>query len=180
MHGMIFGRLKQFVESQMGPEAWRALLVDAGIGDKIYLASSAYPDSEIVALVQAASAKTGLPAAALLEAFGEYLVPAYLGMYGHLVKPDWRALDLIEHTEETIHKVVRTRNPGATPPVLHCTRISAGELRLEYGSERKLCAVARGIMKGVAGHYKESLDITESACMHKGAPACIMHVRATA
>ncbi|HSQ61864.1 MAG TPA: heme NO-binding domain-containing protein [Polyangiaceae bacterium] len=179
MHGMIFGRLKQFVEAQMGAEAWPALLAAAGIGDKIYLASSAYPDEEIVALVQAASAKTGLPIPGLLEAFGEYLVPAYLGMYGHLVKPDWRALDLIEHTEETIHKVVRVRNPGALPPVLHTTRISPTELRLEYASKRRLCPVARGIMKGVAAHYKERLDVTESACMLAGAPKCIMQVRAS-
>ncbi len=178
MHGVIFGSLKQFVEAQMGPEAWPALLADAKIGDKIYLASSAYPDEEIVALVGAASARTGLPPAALLEAFGEHLVPMYLKMYGHLVKPDWRALDLIEHTEETIHKVVRARNPGAAPPVLHCTRISAGEIRLEYASARRLCAVARGIMKGVASHYKERLTISESACMLLGAPACIMQVRA--
>jgi hypothetical protein len=176
MHGMIFGRLKEFVDSQLGADAWPALLAAAGIGDKIYLASSAYPDAEIVALVQAASAKTSLPPEALLEAFGEYLVPAYLGMYGHLVKPEWRALDLIEHTEETIHKVVRVRNPGARPPVLHCTRVSPDEILLEYASERRLCAVARGIMKGVAAHYKEELAIHETACMLKGAPKCVIHV----
>jgi predicted hydrocarbon binding protein len=179
MHGMIFGRLKQFVDAQMGEEAWPALLAASGIGDKIYLASSSYPDAEIMALVQAASAKTGLEAAALLEAFGEFLVPAYLGMYGHLVKPEWRALDLIEHTEETIHKVVRVRNPGALPPVLHTTRVSPSEIRLEYGSERRLCAVARGIMKGVASHYKELLQIDESACMLRGAAKCVLHVKAT-
>ncbi len=177
MHGVIFGSLKEFVEERMGPGAWPALLADANIGDKIYLASSVYPDEEIVALVGAASKKTGLPPGALLEAFGEHLVPMYLKMYGHLVKPEWRALDLIEHTEETIHKVVRARNPGAAPPVLHCARISPREIRLEYASARRLCAVARGIMKGVAAHYKERLAVTENACMLQGAPACIMQVR---
>ena len=137
MHGMVFARLKQFVESQISPEAWPALLVEAGIGEKIYLASSTYPDAEIVALVKAASAKTGIAAPALLEAFGEFLVPAYLAMYGHLVKGDWRTLDLVEHTEETIHKVVRVRHQDATPPAasLHTPLADRAPARVRLTAE---------------------------------------------
>ncbi len=80
---MIFGRLEQFVEARFGADVWGALLGDAGIGSKIYLASSAYPDAGIAAIVAAASARTGTAPAELLEAFGEFLVPAYLQMYGH-------------------------------------------------------------------------------------------------
>jgi predicted hydrocarbon binding protein len=176
VHGLILGRLKQFVESQMGDGAWSTLLAEAGIGDKIYLASSAYPDAEMFALVGAASRKTGLAQPVLLEAFGEYLEPAYLATYGHLVKPGWRALDLIERTEETIHKVVRLRNPGALPPVLRCTRVSPVEVAIDYASERRLCAVARGIIKGVGAHYQERLEVTESTCMLEGAPSCAIRV----
>jgi hypothetical protein len=46
---------------------------------------------------------TGIPSADLLESFGEALVPGLVQVYGRLVEPGWRTLDLIEHTEATMH-----------------------------------------------------------------------------
>jgi predicted hydrocarbon binding protein len=177
MHGVIFGRLKEYVDNKLGPGAWTELLRESGIGERIYLAASAYPDEELVRLVTTASSTKNIPIADLLEDFGRELVPTYLGMYGHLIKPEWRTLDVVEHTEETIHKVVRIRNPGASPPVLRTTRSSKTEIVLEYTSARRLCAVARGIVRGVAAHYEENVSIDESACMLKGARACVMSIR---
>jgi hypothetical protein len=61
-------------------------------------------DEELVRLVTTASTATKIPVPELLEDFGRELVPMYLSMYGHLLKPEWRTLDVVEHTEETIHK----------------------------------------------------------------------------
>lgn len=95
MHGVIFGRLKQYVEEKLGPPAWTELLHAAGIGERIYLASSSYPDEELSRLVTTASSMSHVPIADLLEDFGRELVPTYLGMYGHLIKPEWRTLDVV-------------------------------------------------------------------------------------
>ena len=51
------------------------------------------------------------------------------------------------------------------------------EVTLAYASPRKLCAVARGIGRGIATHFGETLSIRESSCMHRGAPACIISFR---
>lgn len=178
MHGMIFCELRRFVEENHGREAWEGLVAASGTPNNLYLPVRAYPDEEIVTLVSTASRLTRTPATTLLEGFGEFLTPAYFKLYGHLAPPEWGALDLIEHTEQTIHKVVRVQHPGAAPPELRCERVRDDEVVIRYGSKRNLCAVARGILRGVAKHYGEKLDIDESQCMLHGADACVISVMA--
>lgn len=179
MHGKIFVELKKFVESQSGPDAWSQLLSDAGLGSKMYMPVTEYPDQEIVAIVSAASRATGKSIPELLEAFGEFIVPALLGMYYSLINPEWKTLDVIEHTEDSIHKVVRIKNPGALPPQLKTTRISANEVKLLYSSPRKMCSIARGIARGLARRYDEQLTITETQCMNNGSSRCELTFRVT-
>ncbi len=84
---------------------------------------------------------------------------------------------MIEHTEETIHRVVRMRQPGAAPPRLHVERKSPDEVVLTYDSPRRLCAVARGITRGVAKKFEERITITDRACMLSGASKCLISFR---
>jgi hypothetical protein len=177
MHGIILTELQKFVTQNHGAETWNGILGRAGLRNTIYLPSATYPDSDVIGIVNAASQVSGVPPADLLESFGAALVPGLVQVYGRLVKPRWRALDLIEHTEETMHSVVRRQNPGAEPPRLRCVRVSPEEVVVTYASQRKLCAVAKGIIRGIAAHFQERILIRESECMLKGAPACIISVR---
>jgi predicted hydrocarbon binding protein len=177
MHGLIHVQLQRFVESRHGAAAWRELNRRAGLDSRVFTALESYPDQEMMRLVNEAAGLTGMPVGELLEAFGEFLAPAYLGVYSSLVKPTWRTLELLEHTEQTIHRVVRVRQPGATPPVLSVERTSKLEVIVTYKSQRRLCAVARGIIRGVALHYHEQVHILERECMLRGADACRIRVR---
>jgi hypothetical protein len=177
MHGTIFSELKKFVDARLGPDAWRPLVREAGLGARLYVTVSEYPDAEAVALVGAASRTTGMPAQDILEAFGEFIAPDLLGMYRALVRPEWRTLEFLENTENTIHRVVRLQNPGARPPEIRCTRTGPAEVVIHYGSERRMCAVARGIVKGVAAHYGETVTLEEPRCMLRGDEECRLVVR---
>jgi hypothetical protein len=177
MHGIIFSELKKYVETKHSPAVWDALLKDAGLSHKMYTAIQAYPDEEAVALVTTASKMTGAPVNAILEDFGEFIVPDLVKMYEVLIKPEWDALDFIVHTEETIHAVVRNRNPGALPPALKVIRLSPDEVTLHYNSPRKMCGVAKGIARGVAKHYRQAITISETACMHRGAAGCLISIK---
>ena len=115
-------RIKEVCGQQAGAGGRTELLASAGLGNKFYMATQEYPDAEVVALVTAASHKTKIPANDLLEAFGEFITPSLLRMFGHLAKPSWRTLELIENAEEAIHSVVRISNPGAKPPQSACRR----------------------------------------------------------
>ena len=172
MHGLVFSELKKFVDHKLGAAAWNELLASAGLGNKFYMATQEYPDAEVVALVTAASRKTNIPPNDLLEAFGEFITPSLLRMFGHLAKPSWRTLEFIENAEDSIHKVVRVTNPGAKPSQLHVTRSGPNQIVVHYTSARKMCALAKGIAKGVARHYNESITLLENKCMNKGDSAC--------
>lgn len=174
MHGLIFAELKRFVSEKYDDATWNQLVERAGLKGKVFMSVQSYPDADALALVREASAMTKIPANDLLEAFGEFITPTLMKMYGHLAKPDWKTLDFIENAEKSIHTVVRIKNPGADPPELRCSR-SGGSVVLHYASQRKMCSLAKGIAKGVARHYNEKLFIRESQCMHKGASGCEIH-----
>ena len=177
MHGVIFAELKKFADAALGKAAWPALLKEAGLEYRTYVTGDTYPDAEVAALVTVAAKQANRPVPALLEDFGEFIVPDLVAIYGPFIKPRWKALDLLEHTEESIHKAVRLRDPGALPPELKCTRVSPTEVRIVYSSGRKMCGVAKGIVKGVAKHYRENIALVESSCMLRGDPACTITVR---
>lgn len=177
MHGLIHTALQKYVEASFGPETWKKLLARTGLENELFTPLGTYPDAQIAAIVAEAEVVSGIPAATLLEGFGEFLVPTYLSLYGSLLKPEWRTLDVIENTEETVHRVVRMRNPGAEPPRLRVERTAKDEVVLTYDSARKLCAVARGIGRGVAKQFEESISIRDKSCMLKGDPVCVIAFR---
>jgi predicted hydrocarbon binding protein len=176
MHGIIFAELRKYIETRLGPTVWESVTAQAGV-DQTFLATSTYPDEQAMRLVSAAGAIAERPVPELLEEFGEFIAPDLLEVYKPLIKPEWSALDLLERTEETIHTVVRIREPGAAPPQLHCTRVSPDEVVVLYRSRRRLCAVAKGIIRGIARHYHERVQVTEETCMHRGASECRIVVR---
>ena len=174
MHGIIFAEFKKFVQASLAPGSWERMGERAGITRLSNLASEVYPDEELVALVTAAVDLSGVPAPTLLEQFGEFIVPDLLKVYGGFVNRRWTALDLLANTESVIHRAVRLRDPLATPPELRIDRLTPSQVVVTYTSPRRLCAVAKGIMRGVARHYKENLTIVETTCMHAGAGACTL------
>jgi hypothetical protein len=179
MHGIIFGELKKLVDTRVGGDAWRELLKEAGLGAKVYMPVTEYPDAEAVSILGALSRRTGKSTRDLFEEFGEYIAPDLLALYRHMVKPEWRTLELLENTEDTIHRVVRIRNPGARPPELKTTR-DGEEVLITYTSTRRMCGVAIGIVRGLGRHYAEEIEIHELSCMSDGAAACRILVRRVA
>lgn len=180
MHGIIFNELKKFVDTHVGGDAWNRILGDAGLGNRVYMPIKEYPDEEAAQIVAAASKATGTDAAALLAGFGKFLAPDLIALYRHLIDPAWKTLDLVEHTEQAIHQAVRLRNPGAHPPRLRAVRTAADEVVVYYASARRMCAVAVGIVEGLATHFGEKVQVEQPECVHRGAQECKIVVRASA
>lgn len=179
MHGIILFELQRFLDSTVGPGTWDKALREAHLGGRVYNSLGDYPDEELYAIVGAASGIARMSNDETVEAFGTFIAPNLLHMYSMLIKPEWRTLDVIEHTEAVIHAVVRVTQQGAKPPELKCRRIGPDEIELRYDSSRRLCRLARGIVKGIAREYHEEVTVVEYECMHRGASACLMHVRYT-
>jgi predicted hydrocarbon binding protein len=172
MHGIIFAELQKFIDYKLGRGTWTRVLQQAGLNSKIYIPVQEYPDEEAVRLIVTAAQMAGLELQDALEGFGEFIVPDLVKTYATVIKSDWKTLDVVERTEETIHRIVRIMNRGARPPEIRCVRPSKTEVVITYSSERKMCFLAKGIVKGLARRYDEKIVISESECMLKGADHC--------
>jgi hypothetical protein len=161
LHGIIHAELRKYVEARHGSDAWNACLEAAGLSHKMFLPISSYPDADAVAIVSAASKLTNIPAERILEDFGEFIAPDLLNMYQSLVEPHWKTIELLLHTEDVIHRVVRINNKGAQPPKLQFEPVGPNELKFYYHSPRRMAAVAKGIIRGVAKHYGQTVLIRE-------------------
>lgn len=177
MHGVIMSELKNFVTDNYDKNTWNLLLRKAQLWPRLYVPVADYPDSEAISLVTKASEMTQTAPTKILESFGEFVVGGLLRMYRPLIRDNWRTLDLIENTETAIHTAIRLRDKRAKPPNLRCVRVSPSEVIVHYGSERKMCSVARGIARGVANHYGDTVTITERTCMHRGDDHCEISVK---
>jgi tRNA A-37 threonylcarbamoyl transferase component Bud32 len=178
VHGIIFFYIQKFADMLATATASHAGLRSTIVGSTAnYLPSGVYDDGEAVALLHSIADGIEEPVPGLLGRFGEFLAPHLVKVAGPLVDPSWRTLDLIEHTESLIHSMVRTAKPGAEPPVLETVRVAPEELHLVYSSRRRLCPLAAGLIRGMARHFGETLDVEETSCMHRGDPFCTFNLR---
>ena len=176
MHGSLLHGFKQFVLTREGAEAWQEIAHAADVSPW-FKAAEVYPDTDLGALVAATAIRWGQPTAAVLEAFGAALVPTLISLYSAFLDPSWRTLDLLTNVESVIHRTVRLRDPKAEPPRLRPQRTRPDEVIIEYGSQRRLCAMAVGICSGVAAHLQERISIEQPTCMERGDPVCRLQVR---
>lgn len=179
MHGIVHAELRDFAIKRVGAEGWSTALERAGVPGKVHLLSETYPDEELVALLGALVDATGEPLGAVLEQFGTASVPGLLRTYGSFLDGGWRTLDVVEHTERVIHRTVRLQHPGADPPRLRAERSSNDEVRILYASPRRLCAFGIGVVRGIADHYGERVEITQPTCMLRGDSHCEIAVTAS-
>ena len=149
----------------------------AGVPSRVYYRVADYPDEEAATLLSALASALSEPPGTVLEDLGEFITPDLLRMARYWIKPEWKTLDLIANTEATIHETLRAEGSQTNPPRLHCERTARDEVVVTYDSPRRLCSLARGIVKGVARHYGEQVAITERSCMLRGDAACRLIVK---
>ncbi len=162
MHGIIHAELKKYVEGKFGSDGWKAVLDEAGLSGKIYTTFTTYPDSDALSIVTAASKITKIGIPEILEDFGYFIAPDLMNMYRSIIKSEWGMFDMLLQTEEMIHKVVRMQNAGAEPPKLEFEKVDDQTLKFIYKSKRNMADVAKGIIRGVANHYGESVELTST------------------
>lgn len=176
MHGIVFEELREYVWRTYGAEEWASLLKAAAPGRRFYAPDTGYPDEELEALLAEISERTGAARGHLLQEFGCFIAPTLLDLYRPLVSEEWGLLDLLEHVEETIHRVVRLDDPSAAPPRLRVERPDEGRVVVHYSSERKMCDLAKGIVSGLQQEYAQEVVITDLACMHAGDAECTIEI----
>ena len=176
MYGFMYTELQRYIVTHIGPMAWQDTCRQATGGRSAFKATEYYADADFVALVKSLSRLAGVELPGLLEDFGAFLVPSLLAAHSDRVQPEWNALDILANAEQHV-RTTRLIDADILPPPVRAERVSAREVRIHYASSRKLCYVARGMARGVLVHYGEIGSVKETACMHHGAPECIIMVK---
>jgi hypothetical protein len=174
VHGLIFTSFRDFITAQYGPGIAKSILE----GQPMHLLTEAYPDEDFLAVVGKACEQTRVETDDLVREFGVFagettfphLYPAFYSVAGG-------ARPFLLTVEALIHELVRATIPNATPPQLLVTPLDEDGVQIKYSSPRKLCILVRGLVEGTARHYGEKADIDETACMHRGDPACVFQIR---
>ncbi len=124
MHGSVIQKFRKFVNSiSEDLTAWLDLKAQVGLSERTYLPTETYPDLEMQQLIQGASKKFRIPRAKLLEAFGEFLVPDLLKVYGFMLQPNWKSLDLIASAESNIPQIIQLLDDNAQLPKIKTERV---------------------------------------------------------
>jgi hypothetical protein len=178
MQGVILDALERYVVQELGQTGLSRMRKLVGRDGQIYQLGAAYPDEQVGLIVGAMTDATGKPVVQVLEEFGEGMVPGLLDVYGFLVDPRWSFREFLLNTETVIHRGVKLNTPKAKPPAIRIEDAGGDALRIIYGSRRRLCAVARGILRGAARHYGVAVDITDERCMLLGDLECYIIVQA--
>ncbi|MDE2572450.1 MAG: heme NO-binding domain-containing protein [bacterium] len=176
MHGLYFLELQKYAQTRHGSTAWKALFEEAGFPERRYLAFNTYPDEEAKALVEAAARRAGTSAPLLLEDFGAFMIPRWFGAGVTHAKPTWRTLESLLKRSRAIGAAACQTHPATELPDVRISRIAEDRVLIEYDSPRRLCALLKGMARGIAAHYRERVSVTERRCMHEGAAKCEVEV----
>lgn len=175
MKGIIFNLVEDAVCAQHGEAVWDQLLTDAGL-DGGYTSIGDYPDADLFALVGAASNALGVPPDDVVRSLGHAAALGLADLYPQFWQPHSRTSDFIVTLNEVIHPEVRKIHRNAEPPEFAFAPIDGG-LRVEYRSQRGLCALADGMIGGAARHYGERATVEHDSCTHLGDAVCVMTCR---
>jgi len=176
MYGFMYVELERYIVTHIGPEAWQDTCRMATGARPTFSPTQSYDDADFLALVRSASRVSSVELPGLLEDFGAFLIPTLIAAHASDVAPATNALDVLANAEQHV-RTTRLIDAEVSPPPVRAERVSDREVRIRYASSRRMCCLARGLARGVLRHYGEIGSVKETACMHQGAPECIIMVK---
>ncbi|MGH3361988.1 MAG: heme NO-binding domain-containing protein [Nocardioides sp.] len=171
MKGIIFNLVEDWVVDAHGPAAWDQALEQAGL-DGAYTAMGTYRDSDLTALVTAASSVLGVDPSDLTREVGRSALGRLAERFPRFLSPHDSARSFLLTLNDVIHPEVGKLLGDTQPPDFWFDENDPDNLRVHYRSRRRLCAFAEGMIEGAAHHYGQTATVTHLQCMHDGADHC--------
>ena len=162
MKGIVFTEFLDMVESRWGYDMVDKIIEASTLeSNGIYTSVGTYHHSEIVQLLTNLSHNTDVDPAILLKAFGEYLFDTFLKTYPMFFESEKDAFGFLKSIDSHIHVEVQKLYPDATLPKFETEENEEGALVMTYKSERKMAALAEGLIEKSIAHYghPHSIDI---------------------
>lgn len=172
MKGIIFNLLEEVADTKLGEGTWDRLLEAAKL-QGVYTSLGSYPDTELMALVEAAQQQLGKSQTEVLRWFGSAAVHPLAVRYPAFFSGHSSLQTFLLTLNDVIHKEVRKIYSGADAPDFGFEHIAAGRLVMSYVSGRGLCMFAEGLLHGTALHFGETVALHQTECMLRGEARCV-------
>lgn len=176
MKGIIFNLVEDAVIAEYDEDTWASILEKAG-ADGGYTVLGNYPDEELAALVEAGSAVIGVAPAELSRGFGHSALLGLARRYPHFFQGFGSTRAFLLTLNDAIHGEVCKLHADAHPPEFWFDELADSGLRIHYRAERRLCALAEGMISGAASYFGETLRLTQTQCTLDGADHCLIEAR---
>jgi hypothetical protein len=124
-----------------------------------YTSVGTYDHREIVTLVTALSARTGVPVPDLVRRFGGWLFGRFHELYPDYFTRAPTLFDLLDSVEHYIHREVAKLYPDAQLPRFDTERPDAATLVMLYRSPRGMEDLAEGLIRAAIEHYAEPVEL---------------------
>ncbi|WP_018141781.1 heme NO-binding domain-containing protein [Thioalkalivibrio sp. ALJ7] len=177
MKGVVFNVLEEIVTEHYGTDTWEDLLDHAKLSGA-YTSLGNYDDTDMLKLVEAASATTGMDEATCLRWIGREMLPRFESIYPGVFEDYPDTIALLRALNDVIHPEVTKLYPGAIVPIFHYHKVAEDQLMMEYDSQRQLCSLAHGLMLGAGDRYGQTLRVEHHECVHRGDARCLFDIRA--
>ena len=161
MYGLVNKAVEDLVRTRFGADVWETIRTRAGVGADSFISMDPYPDDVTYKLVGAASEVLGLPAAAVLEAFGEFWIryTAKEG-YGEMFSMFGSSLGEFLHSLDALHTHIGLSFSQLRPPTFDCQDLGDGAYLLSYFSSREgLAPMMVGLLKGLAVTFNKQVEV---------------------
>ncbi len=177
MHGTIYCVTQKFVEANYGNQTWLDLLEQADCPVTRFSPVQIYPDEYIGAIVGVACKALSVEPAALLRELGKFAAGELINFAQSLLHPSWKTFEVIMNVETLIHTTIKHQNSKAQPANIQSFRVGENEIEVVYTSRRGLCALAHGILEGIAEYYDEDITVDQVTCTTEGNTFCTFSVQ---
>jgi hypothetical protein len=172
MHGLIFASLRDYTALRLGEEHEVELWAD-----RVFETTDTYDDEWFTAQVERLAVATGDSVEEIQRGFGSFAAQTtFAELYPEYYKESPNTFTFLLGIEEHIHELVRATIKGASPPELHVQPFGEVGVLVSYTSERRLCAMLEGLVRGTAEQYGEAVVVEEIQCMHRGDAGCVFTV----
>lgn len=164
MYGLVNRAVEDLALQLGGPALWANIKARSGLDLDVFVDMDSYPDEITYQLVAAASDVLGIPASAVLEAFGRHWV-LYTGRtgYGDFFEAMGRTLPEFLGNLDAMHARLSLSMPELRPPSFVCQPLDVKHLKLEYWSDREgLGPMVTGLLLGLGELFGVDVTVTQT------------------
>jgi hypothetical protein len=156
MKGIVFTEFLEMVESKFGYGIVDEIISEANLPNNgSYTAIGTYPYQEMRSLIMLLHAKTKIDVETLLKIFGSHMFDVFKKGYASFFDKHSNAFDFFESIENHIHVEVKKLYPDSELPRFDTQRLSESTIKMTYHSERKMSALAEGLIASTLEHYNQ-------------------------